>query len=108
MAYLDGGVGSYACSRAGCGHAVDQDRAFLDQWGGIVEAGETVLEQGEQRDDWGAPSSGHGRVLLGLGLAEQGPSGQGGSRAGPCGRPWYPRTLKRPQPTAAAGLPAGI
>jgi hypothetical protein len=102
VAYLDGGVGSYAGSRALRRHAVDQDRAFLNQPGGIVEAGEAALEQGEQGDEGGAPGGGHGRVLLGLGLAEQGPSGQGGPRAGPCGFPPCPRTPKWPLPMAAA------
>jgi hypothetical protein len=60
-------------------------RAFFDEAGGIVEAGEAALEQGEQRDEGGAPGSEHGRVLRGLGPVGQGPSGQGGPRAGPAG-----------------------
>ena len=71
MAYPDGSVRPHPGPWAGCGHAVDQDLALLDQPGGIVQAGKAALERGEQRDEWGAPGSGHGGVLLVLG-----PNGQ--------------------------------
>ena len=102
LAYPDGGVRAHTRPRAGRRHAVDQDRAVGDQPGGIFQAGKSVLEQSEQRDERDAPDRGHGKVLLALGPVGTGPSGQGGPRAARERQPPCPRTPRRPQPTAAA------
>ncbi len=70
MAYLDGGVGSHARARAGRGHAVDQDHAFLDQPGGIVQAAEAAPEQGVQR--YGGVSMAAGRAGFSMGSGVDG------------------------------------
>ena len=87
MAYPDGGVGSHARPRAFRGYAVDQDRAFLDQPGGIIEAGEAALEQGEQATRGARLAAGMAGFTLGSGwqnrdraVKEDHGGGHGGSR----------------------------
>src|SRR5690348_5095306 len=101
MAYPDGSVRPHPCRGLAAGRPLTRTLPSLDQPGGIVQAGKAALEQGEQRDERGAPGSGHGGVLLVLGPMG-GPSGQGGPRTKRSRQPMRPRTPKRPLRTAAA------